>query len=70
MRIGIIGLGMMGRTHYEAYNQIGGQVVAVADQDPKQRRRATFRGRPGTSQGRGESAPDGSDSRDDQRFPS
>src|SRR5438046_567799 len=35
-RIGIIGLGMMGRTHYEAYQQIeGAQVVAVADQDPK-----------------------------------
>jgi predicted dehydrogenase len=35
MGIGIIGLGMMGRTHYEAYKEIGGQVVAVADQDPK-----------------------------------
>src|SRR5438093_2550722 len=35
MRIGIIGLGMMGRTHYEAYQEIGGNVVAVADQDPK-----------------------------------
>ena len=35
MRIGIIGLGMMGRTHYEAYQEIGAQVVAVADQDPK-----------------------------------
>jgi predicted dehydrogenase len=36
MRIGIIGLGMMGRTHYEAYQGIAGaQVVAVADQDPK-----------------------------------
>src|SRR3954454_10362775 len=35
-RIGIIGLGMMGRTHYEAYQEIpGAQVVAVADQDPK-----------------------------------
>jgi predicted dehydrogenase len=35
MRIGIIGLGMMGRTHYEAYNEIGAQVIAVADQDTK-----------------------------------
>jgi predicted dehydrogenase len=35
MNIGIIGLGMMGRTHYEAYQEIGGNVVAVADQDPK-----------------------------------
>src|SRR6476659_5737681 len=36
MKIGIIGLGMMGRTHYEAYNQIdGAQIVAVADQDPR-----------------------------------
>src|SRR5262245_40231455 len=36
MKIGIIGLGMMGRTHYEAYQEIAGaQVVAVADQDPK-----------------------------------
>src|SRR3954465_7337887 len=35
MRIGIIGLGMMGRTHFEAYQEIGAQVVAVADQDPK-----------------------------------
>jgi len=35
-RIGIIGLGMMGRTHYEAYQTIpGAQVVAVADRDPK-----------------------------------
>jgi predicted dehydrogenase len=34
-RIGIIGLGMMGRTHYEAYQEIGAEVVAVADQDPK-----------------------------------
>src|SRR5437899_1338879 len=35
-RIGIIGLGMMGRTHYEAYQEIAGaQVVAVADMDPK-----------------------------------
>jgi predicted dehydrogenase len=35
MRIGIIGLGMMGRTHYEAYQEIGANVVAVSDQDPK-----------------------------------
>ena len=35
MNIGIIGLGMMGRTHYEAYQEIGANVVAVADQDPK-----------------------------------
>ena len=36
MKIGIIGLGMMGRTHYEAYQNIdGAQVVAVADRNPK-----------------------------------
>jgi predicted dehydrogenase len=36
IRIGIIGLGMMGRTHYEAYQDIeGAQVVAVADQNAK-----------------------------------
>src|SRR5688500_4551953 len=36
MKIGIIGLGMMGRTHYEAYQSIpDAQVVAVADHDPK-----------------------------------
>lgn len=35
MRVGIIGLGMMGRTHYEAYQEIGAQVVAVADMDPR-----------------------------------
>src|SRR2546430_13938963 len=36
IRVGIIGLGMMGRTHYEAYQQIkGAQVVAVADVDPR-----------------------------------
>jgi predicted dehydrogenase len=35
MKIGIIGLGMMGRTHYEAYQEIGANVVAVSDQDPK-----------------------------------
>jgi predicted dehydrogenase len=35
VRIGIVGLGMMGRTHYEAYQEIdGAQVVAVADLDP------------------------------------
>lgn len=35
-RIGIIGLGMMGRTHYEAYQNVkDATVVAVADQDPK-----------------------------------
>jgi predicted dehydrogenase len=35
-KIGIIGLGMMGRTHYEAYQAVGSaQVVAVADADPK-----------------------------------
>ncbi len=34
-RIGIIGLGTMGRVHYEAYSQIPtAQVVAVADADP------------------------------------
>jgi predicted dehydrogenase len=36
MNIGIIGLGMMGRTHYEAYQEIpGAKVVAVADRNPK-----------------------------------
>ena len=35
MNIGIIGLGMMGRTHYEAYQEIGAKVVAVADSDTK-----------------------------------
>jgi predicted dehydrogenase len=36
MKIGIIGLGMMGRTHYEAYREIkAAQIVAVADQDPR-----------------------------------
>lgn len=35
-RVGIIGLGMMGRTHYEAYQEIEeASVVAVADVDPK-----------------------------------
>ncbi len=36
VKVGIIGLGMMGRTHYEAYAKVpGAQVVAVADMDPK-----------------------------------
>lgn len=36
VKVGIIGLGMMGRTHYEAYENIAdAQVVAVSDQDPK-----------------------------------
>ena len=36
VKVGIIGLGMMGRTHYEAYANIGeAQVVAVSDADPK-----------------------------------
>ncbi|HEV2295660.1 MAG TPA: Gfo/Idh/MocA family oxidoreductase [Tepidisphaeraceae bacterium] len=36
VKVGIIGLGMMGRTHYEAYQNIAdAQVVAVSDQDPK-----------------------------------
>ena len=36
VKVGIIGLGMMGRTHYEAYDNIkDAQVVAVADADPK-----------------------------------
>ena len=36
MNIGIVGLGMMGRTHYEAYQEIAGaKVVAVSDQNPK-----------------------------------
>ncbi len=35
MNIGIIGLGMMGRTHYESYQEIdGASVVAVSDQNP------------------------------------
>jgi len=39
VRVGIIGLGMMGRTHYEAYQEIeGASVVAVADADPKRAR--------------------------------
>src|SRR3954463_11413652 len=36
IRVGIIGLGMMGRTHYEAYQEIeNAQVVAVSDVDAK-----------------------------------
>jgi predicted dehydrogenase len=37
IRVGIIGLGMMGRTHYEAYQELSdlAQVVAVSDVDPK-----------------------------------
>lgn len=36
VNVGIIGLGMMGRTHYEAYENISdARVVAVSDQDPK-----------------------------------
>ena len=35
-RIGIIGLGFMGRVHYDTYSKVGGaQVVAVCDADPK-----------------------------------
>jgi len=36
VKVGIIGLGMMGRTHYEAYENIkDAQVVAVSDTNPK-----------------------------------
>jgi len=36
LKVGIIGVGMMGRTHYEAYQKIeGAEVVAIADSDPK-----------------------------------
>jgi predicted dehydrogenase len=36
LRIGIIGMGFMGRTHYEAYQKIPGvKVTAIADIDPK-----------------------------------
>ena len=36
VRIGIIGLGMMGRTHFEAYGKVAGaRVVAICDIDPK-----------------------------------
>ena len=35
-RIGIIGLGFMGRVHYDTYSKVtGAQVVAVCDADPK-----------------------------------
>jgi predicted dehydrogenase len=34
-RVGIIGLGMMGRTHFEAYESLGNvKVVAIADENP------------------------------------
>jgi len=43
-RIGIIGLGMMGRTHYEAYQEIpGAQVVAVCDREPDLAHQAAVR---------------------------
>ncbi|NIP84265.1 MAG: Gfo/Idh/MocA family oxidoreductase, partial [Planctomycetales bacterium] len=36
VRIGLIGLGFMGRTHAQAYAQIDdAQVVAIADLDPR-----------------------------------
>lgn len=36
IRIGVIGLGMMGRTHIEAYDHIeGAELVGIADIDPK-----------------------------------
>ncbi len=36
VRVGIVGLGFMGKTHYEAYEKIGGaRVVAIADADAK-----------------------------------
>ena len=36
VRVGIIGMGFMGRTHYGVYEQIeGAQVTAIADSDPK-----------------------------------
>jgi predicted dehydrogenase len=36
IRVGIIGLGMMGGMHYRAWREIGGvEVVAVADADPR-----------------------------------
>ena len=35
-RIGIIGLGFMGRVHYDTYSKVSGaEVVAVCDADPK-----------------------------------
>ncbi len=40
IRIGIIGLGFMGRMHYKVYSQLAeAQVVMVADADPKRRGR-------------------------------
>ena len=36
VRIGIIGLGFMGRVHYDTYSKVNGaEVVAVCDADPK-----------------------------------
>ena len=36
VRVGVIGLGMMGRMHYAAWEKIdGAEVVAIADADPK-----------------------------------
>ncbi len=36
IRVGLIGLGMMGRCHLAAWNELDGvQVVAIADRDPK-----------------------------------
>jgi predicted dehydrogenase len=44
IRIGIIGLGFMGRMHIGAYQKIeGARIVAIADQDPK-RARGDFSG--------------------------
>ena len=35
IRIGMIGMGFMGRVHYEAYAKLpAGKVVAIADRDP------------------------------------
>ena len=40
-RIGIIGLGFMGRVHYDTYSKVdGAEVVAVCDADPKHGRLA------------------------------
>ena len=48
-RIGIIGLGFMGRVHYDTYTKLPeAQVVAVCDADPK-RAAATCRTRGATS---------------------
>ena len=37
VKVGVIGLGMMGSTHLDAYSKLGGdaEVVAIADADPK-----------------------------------